>query len=222
MSPLRKRRSNDVSEETPVVDGQAQLDFEGNAENQASVVQESTEVQESSSDDVVSTEDSTDSDSAKTENDEGAKDGSAAPVKKRRVVKVEKNQTQQNGKFKKGPTKQVYRNYPTPTNPVTALDNIEGVEKTEDNDSKPRLVINDLTIKSMPDLRELAIKYGFTADDLAPMKKQDLIFVAELFLLVVRWKFYLTVMVSYVLHKTTIYQVQMIFTLAQVKFVCLT
>ncbi|MCQ2591686.1 MAG: transcription termination factor Rho [Treponema sp.] len=47
----------------------------------------------------------------------------------------------------------------------------------EDNANKPRLVINELTIKPMPALRELAMQYGFTADDLAPMKKQDLIFV---------------------------------------------
>ena len=48
MSPLRKRRSNDVSEETSIVEGQAQLDFEGNEENQSSVSQEVTEVQENS------------------------------------------------------------------------------------------------------------------------------------------------------------------------------
>ena len=180
MSPLRKRRSNDVSEETSIVEGQAQLDFEGNEENQTSVSQEVAEVQENSIDDASSAEFTEDSVSSKSENDEESKDSGATPVKKRRVVKVEKKenqQNQQNGKFKKGPAKQVYRNYPTPTNPVTALENIEGVEKSDDNDSKPRLIINDLTIKSMPDLRELAIQYGFTADDLAPMKKQDLIFV---------------------------------------------
>ena len=180
MSPLRKRRSNDVSEETSIVEGQAQLDFEGNEENQSSVSQEVAEVQENSIEDASSAESTEDSVSSKSENDEESKDSGATPVKKRRVVKVEKKdnqQNQQNGKFKKGPAKQVYRNYPTPTNPVTALENIEGVEKSDDNDSKPRLIINDLTIKSMPDLRELAIQYGFTADDLAPMKKQDLIFV---------------------------------------------
>ena len=47
----------------------------------------------------------------------------------------------------------------------------------EDNANKPRLVINEMTKKSMPELREMAMTYGFTADDLAPMKKQDLIFV---------------------------------------------
>ena len=186
MSPLRKRRTNEVSEENPIVEEQAQLDFEGNAENQVAENQESSEVQETAtedngtSEDSTSTESSNDSQSSQSEGEEESKEQNATPVKKRRVVKVEKKenqQNQQNGKFKKGPAKQVYRNYPTPTNPVTALENIEGVEKSEDGESKPKLVINDLTIKSMPDLRELAIKYGFSPDDLAPMKKQDLIFV---------------------------------------------
>ncbi|MBO5116604.1 MAG: transcription termination factor Rho [Treponema sp.] len=185
MSPLRKRRTNDVSEETPIVEEQAQLDFEGSAENQVAENQESSEVQETAtenatSEETTSTELSNDSEMSQSESEEESKEQNATPVKKRRVVKVEKKenqQNQQNGKFKKGPAKQVYRNYPTPTNPVTALENIEGVDKAEDGESKPKLVINDLTIKSMPDLRELAIKYGFSADDLAPMKKQDLIFV---------------------------------------------
>ena len=185
MSPLRKRRTNDVSEETPIVEEQAQLDFEGSAKNQVAENQESSEVQETAtenatSEETTSTELSNDSEMSQSESEEESKEQNATPVKKRRVVKVEKKenqQNQQNGKFKKGPAKQVYRNYPTPTNPVTALENIEGVDKAEDGESKPKLVINDLTIKSMPDLRELAIKYGFSADDLAPMKKQDLIFV---------------------------------------------
>ncbi len=185
MSPLRKRRTNDVSEETPIVEEQAQLDFEGSAENQVAENQESSEVQETAtenatSEETTSTELSNDSEMSQSESEDESKEQNATPVKKRRVVKVEKKenqQNQQNGKFKKGPAKQVYRNYPTPTNPVTALENIEGVDKAEDGESKPKLVINDLTIKSMPDLRELAIKYGFSADDLAPMKKQDLIFV---------------------------------------------
>ena len=50
-------------------------------------------------------------------------------------------------------------------------------ESAEDIANKPRLVINELTIKSMPELREIAQQYDFTADDLAPMKKQDLILV---------------------------------------------
>ncbi len=56
-------------------------------------------------------------------------------------------------------------------------ENVQVTESIEDIANKPRLVINELTIKSMPELREMAQQYDFTADDLAPMKKQDLIFV---------------------------------------------
>ncbi len=65
--------------------------------------------------------------------------------------------------------------YPVPTGEVA--ESILNAETSEDNASKPKLIINDLTVMSMPDLREMAMQYGFNADDLAPMKKQDLIFV---------------------------------------------
>ena len=45
------------------------------------------------------------------------------------------------------------------------------------NDSKPRLLINDLTCMGMPGLRDMASQDGFSNEDLAPMKKQELIFV---------------------------------------------
>ncbi len=44
-------------------------------------------------------------------------------------------------------------------------------------DSKPRLSINELTSMGMHGLRSMANEYGFSDDDLAPMKKQELIFV---------------------------------------------
>ena len=50
------------------------------------------------------------------------------------------------------------------------------IENPEEYESKPRLQINDLTKMGMGELREKASQFGFTADDLAPMKKQDLIF----------------------------------------------
>ena len=43
-------------------------------------------------------------------------------------------------------------------------------------DTKPRLSINDLTRMGMHGLRELATQYGIPPDDLAPLKKQELIF----------------------------------------------
>lgn len=47
----------------------------------------------------------------------------------------------------------------------------------DENASKPHVVINELTSMGMQALRDLAVKYGFNAEDLAPMKKQELIFV---------------------------------------------
>ncbi len=136
---------------------------------------------------------------SETENN-GENEVEKATVKKRRVVKVkaedsaatqeenadtaavqnEKKPAVQSHYNKRGAMpKKTYasRNYPSP-----AGDSAEGtVNETpaavEDNANKPRLLINDLTIKSMPELRDIAMQYGFTADDLAPMKKQDLIFV---------------------------------------------
>ena len=88
-----------------------------------------------------------------------------------------KNQTYYNNK-RNGMNKRPYaRSYPTPSGEVSEAIAAETAGAAEDNANKPRLLINDLTIKSMPELRELAMQYGFTADDLAPMKKQDLIFV---------------------------------------------
>ena len=188
MAALRKRRA--VAESEQSADSQAQLEFEN-------TVNESNETQESMGENQLEkiADDSenqvTQESNAETESSEGA------PVVKvkRRVVKVEKKseetettQTEEqsspakkspnnaNPKIKKVPTRKPYatRSYPTPVGaPSQELLN----EITEDNDSKPKLVINDLTIKSMPELRELAIQYGFSSDDLAPMKKQDLIFV---------------------------------------------
>ncbi|MBQ5385133.1 MAG: transcription termination factor Rho [Treponema sp.] len=72
-----------------------------------------------------------------------------------------------------------YRNGNYERNAQARMEAVEAdqrIENPEDYESKPRLQINDLTKMSMPELRELATQYGIGADDLAPMKKQDLIF----------------------------------------------
>lgn len=66
---------------------------------------------------------------------------------------------------------------PVPTGAVDPTVLQASGDGTDENASKPRLVINDLTAMGMHELRDLAIRYGFNADDLAPMKKQELIFV---------------------------------------------
>ena len=51
------------------------------------------------------------------------------------------------------------------------------IENPEEYEAKPRLKINELTKMSMPELRNLALTYGISEEDLPSMKKQDLIFV---------------------------------------------
>ncbi len=57
--------------------------------------------------------------------------------------------------------------------PAHSIFNAAGSDSDE---KQPQLIINDLTAMGMHELRDLAMKYGFSADDLAPMKKQELIF----------------------------------------------
>ena len=70
MSPLRKRRSNDVTDEVPVVEEQAQLNFEETSETEtANAEVQNNENVESSNDEKVD-----DSESTKTEGDEEQKE----------------------------------------------------------------------------------------------------------------------------------------------------
>lgn len=59
---------------------------------------------------------------------------------------------------------------------MEAVQEAQKIENLEDYESKPRIVINEITKSSMVELRELGLKYGITPDDMAPMKKQDLVF----------------------------------------------
>ena len=100
------------------------------------------------------------------------KSTSSADQPKKKTAAVQQNQ-QTNRKFS-GNNRTFTRNIPQEAMQVeTHLP--EGM--TTENGEQPRLEINELTKKGMQELRELAVQYGFTADDLAPMKKQDLIFV---------------------------------------------
>ena len=115
----------------------------------------------------------------KVKAEEGAEGEAApdpAPATEAAPVATEENKPYYNKR--NGMNKRPYsRSYPTPSGEASEAIAAEAASSNEDNANKPRLLINDLTIKSMPELRELAMQYGFTADDLAPMKKQDLIFV---------------------------------------------
>ena len=202
MAPLRRRRTTEVSEEQEQTEAQAALDFGSETEGQhvEAMWEESQQPEEPQ--DVESSQ-PRDGNETTSEQEETEK----VVVRKRRVVKKaddsdlsqsvqnQNNQSDQidehqafsnhrknnqnfqkynkNNKGSKKPFARPY--YPTPNGEVD--ESIGESTSVEDNTDRPRLVINNLTIKSMPELRELAKQYGFTEDDLAPMKKQDLIFV---------------------------------------------
>ncbi len=178
MPTLRRRRSQETVENSPAEEeNQATLDFDNTENSSTSTESESEQntFEEKSNDETVTEENQV------IENEK--------PVLKRKVV-IKKEQTgessdensktsrYQSKNYRKSGTRRPYtRNYPTPSGEISEQIAAADAALTEDNANKPRLLINDLTIKSMPELRELAMQYGFTEDDLAPMKKQDLIFV---------------------------------------------
>ncbi len=204
MAALRKRRTTDenVAQE-PAEEAQATLDFGSNeteTQNEQPASYEQTEA-------AGETPSESGEESASAEQNEEGQEAGKIVVKKRRVVKKteeseETQQSQQNNSEEKhynnnnnyryqnnqnrnnfnrkgqGMRKPYGRNSYTPPSPeVAEMMAAEAAAAAEENANKPRLLINELTKESMPELRERAIQYGFTADDLAPMKKQDLIFV---------------------------------------------
>lgn len=202
MAPLRRRRTTEVSEEQEQTEAQAALDFGSETEGQhvEAMWEESQQPEEPQDVESSQTRDGNETTSEQEETEK-------VVVRKRRVVKKaddsdlsqsvqnQNNQSDQTddhqafnnhrknnqsfqkyNKNNKGLKKSFARPYyPTPNGEVD--ESIGESTAAEDNTDRPRLVINNLTIKSMPELRELAKQYGFTEDDLAPMKKQDLIFV---------------------------------------------
>ena len=152
-----KRRSTKNSDENQATNEQTELELDNVTENSNL---ENEEVQDSA--------------------EEKNADNLASPPKKKRTVVKKSSDTQ-----KRQPSANVQNNRKYNTNRTFTRNIPQETLKTEthlpesmqDYESKPRLEINELTKKGMHELRELAIQYGFTADDLAPMKKQDLIFV---------------------------------------------
>ncbi len=207
MAALRKRRSQDANEtQEPVEEVQATLDFDSSSEVETAVEQTSS-VSETDSNEVQSSGEQSEENASEATGEEEHQEAGRVVVKRRRVVKkaddsesgsnnnsnssssssteersnnyrYQNNQNRFNNRKVQGARKPYGRNsYAPPSPEVAEMMAAEAAAAAEENANKPRLLINDLTIKSMPELRELATQYGFTADDLAPMKKQDLIFV---------------------------------------------
>ncbi len=205
MAALRRRRADDANGTEPAEEAQATLDF-GSAEATEGTKEAAEQTQSDEGVTETQVQSEVTEGSAEEAQAEGeASETGKVVVKKRRVVKkteegesaastseekqnnnnyrYQNNQNNQNRynnnrRGQGGMRKPYGRNsYTPPSAEVAEMMAAEAAAAAEENANKPRLLINDLTIKSMPELRELAMNYGFTADDLAPMKKQDLIFV---------------------------------------------
>ena len=195
--PLRKKRIAE-SEEQVSAETQKQLDFEAQPESYESSSSLLEEADDFSQNQSVEVSDKSESES-ETENSEPVK--VVVRAKRKTVVKVKDNTSEpsnenqeqsvsenqdtnhqktwnKNQKRNLSPHKTFRSEMPVPTGMVDpSVLKPYNAEGKDENDSKPRLLINDLTAMGMHELRELATKYGFNQDDLAPMKKQELIFV---------------------------------------------
>ena len=166
MAPIRRKRSVEVSEEQNVnSDEQLQLDLV-------------SENQEGSSDSIG--EENHKETSEAVENSEITTDNNQSEIN---VSETSASEVQPNPRERTVVRPKLKKRIPARRdnprsfnqNPEVQQDN----QLTEDDtarDSKPRLLINELTKMGMHDLRTLAENYGFTSDYLAPMKKQELIF----------------------------------------------
>ncbi len=202
MAALRRRRADGENVSEPAEEAQATLDFGSPEEQNTTETQVETPVQNEQTEEASSETPPAEGEAAdagkvvvkkrrvvkKTEETEKTeKAEGATPASEERPntnnYRYQNNQNNQNRynnnrRGQGGMRKPYGRNSYTPPSPeVAEMMAAEAAAAAEENANKPRLLINDLTIKSMPELRELAMNYGFTADDLAPMKKQDLIFV---------------------------------------------
>ena len=203
MAALRRRRADGENVSEPAEEAQATLDF-GSPEEQSTEQVQETPAQSEQTEEPAAESTPAEGETAeagkvvvkkrrvvkKTEETESAAAPTTAPAAtnenqtatpNNNNYRYQNNQNRYNNNNRRGPggmRKPYGRNSYTPPSPeVAEMMAAEAAAAAEENANKPRLVINDLTIKSMPELRELAMNYGFTADDLAPMKKQDLIFV---------------------------------------------
>ncbi len=201
MATLRRRRTSDEKASEPQNETQSTLDFgseEKPAESAEKEVSPSAESEASgaaaeTAPEAVKEETAETESSAEVNTTEGGEGEPAKVVvkRKRAVVRVEKGsapagnqgpqgQNSRNQNFRRGnQNRKPYGTSPryNPNLPVQDPHEPVVTETPEELASKPRLIINDLTIKSMPELREMAKTFGYTEDELAPMKKQDLIFV---------------------------------------------
>ncbi|WP_149554078.1 transcription termination factor Rho [Treponema pectinovorum] len=148
---------------------------------QASDAENHSQERDLSSEERTETEDSDDfvQNENSQENDSQDKSSKVIVKPRRRVVVTSKNEGEKsNTRSFQNNRKTSYRERIAARNAArdeaTAAAQI--IENPEEYESKPRLLINDLTKMSMPELRKMAIDYGCVEEDIPSMKKQELIF----------------------------------------------
>lgn len=176
---LIKRRFLDKSEESSEEEsGQSQLELEIQPQSY-----ESEPAQEPSSEQHSASQSSEEEAvSSGSDSDEGERRSRVVARPRRRVVVSrgdgERSYGNSGGRTQHRPARQAYRERIAARNAArdeaTAAAQI--IENPEEYESKPRILINDLTKMSMPELRSMAVEYGCAEEDIPSMKKQELIF----------------------------------------------
>ena len=171
---LLKRRFTDKSEDSAKESAESQNQLELDMSNPAQEQAQTAEVQQTEP--SAGTEETT-----PAEGEEKAR----VVVKPRRKVVVTKSDGDKGGSEKTdrrlhaANRRESYRQRIAERNAArdAATEAAQIIENPEEYESKPRLLINDLTKKTMPELRQMAIEYGCAEEEIPSMKKQDLIFV---------------------------------------------
>lgn len=183
---LIKRRFLDKSEESSEEEsGQSQLELEIQPQSYESEPAQEPEphVQEPSSEQHSASQSSEEEAvSSGSDSDEGERRSRVVARPRRRVVVSrgdgERSYGNSGGRTQHRPARQAYRERIAARNAArdeaTAAAQI--IENPEEYESKPRILINDLTKMSMPELRSMAVEYGCAEEDIPSMKKQELIF----------------------------------------------
>ena len=185
MAPIQRRRFVDTSE------GQEQLELNVSDEGETVVSEQNSEATESTE---TATAEPIEEDPAKI-GVVGETSERIPPHRERVVVRrtVRRTPSSRNstdtehtprGRSKSSGTRGSYSRTQVSSSERVNIPMMDNEEVTSNvaaedsnNDSKPRLLINDLTSMGMHDLRNMAGQYGIPNEDLAPMKKQELIFV---------------------------------------------
>ena len=171
---LLKRRFTDKSEDSAKESAESQNQLELDMSNPAQEQAQTAEVQQTEP--SAGTEETT-----PAEGEEKAR----VVVKPRRKVVVTKSDGDKGGlektdrRLNAANRRESYRQRIAERNAArdAATEAAQIIENPEEYESKPRLLINDLTKKTMPELRQMAIEYGCAEEEIPSMKKQDLIFV---------------------------------------------